>query len=102
MSLWKRARRPNIGARNRELVRVGDPSGVCQTLVKRQKNDAADAEAIAEAAGRRRCALLSQTPGSSLRYGFERGSLCPPAHQLINALVAPREHGVIAPQGVGA
>ena len=72
-------------------------------FVKRQKNDAADAEAIAEAASRptmRFVAVKSETQQSQSMLFRTRDLLVGQRTQLINALRGHlAEYGVIAPQG---
>ena len=56
----------------RELERAGHEVRLIapryvKPFIKRQKNDAADAEAIVEAALRRPCAMSSRSPGNSRR-----------------------------------
>lgn len=73
-------------------------------FVKRQKNDAADAEAIAEAAARpnmRFVALKSSSQQAGAMAFRTRDLLVRQRTQLINALRGHlAEHGVVAPQGV--
>jgi transposase len=73
-------------------------------FVKRQKNDAADAEAIAEAAARpnmRFVALKSSSQQAGAMVFRTRDLLVRQRTQLINALRGHlAEHGVVAPQGV--
>ncbi len=91
-----------IGALGHEVRLV--PPAYVKPFVKRQKNDAADAEAIAEAATRPTMRFVvpktdKQQAGSMVfrtRDLFVRQRT-----QLINALRAHlAEHGVIAPQGI--
>ena len=73
-------------------------------FVKRQKNDAADAEAIAEAAVRpnmRFVEVKSQSQQAGAMVFRTRDLLVRQRTQLINALRGHlAEHGVVAPQGV--
>lgn len=73
-------------------------------FVKRQKNDAADAEAIAEAAVRpnmRFVEVKSQSQQAGAMVFRTRDLLVRQRIQLINALRGHlAEHGVVAPQGV--
>lgn len=73
-------------------------------FVKRQKNDAADAEAIAEAAARpnmRFVALKSSGQQAGAMVFRTRDLLVRQRTQLVNALRGHlAEHGVVAPQGV--
>ena len=91
-----------IGALGHE-VRLIAPAYV-KPFVKRQKNDAADAEAIAEAASRptmRFVAVKSAEKQSSGMTFKTRDLLVRQKTQAINAVRGHlAEHGVIAPQGV--
>jgi transposase len=91
-----------IGALGHE-VRLIAPAYV-KPFVKRQKNDAADAEAIAEAASRptmRFVAVKSAEKQSSGMTFKTRDFLARQKTQAINAVRGHlAEHGVIAPQGV--
>src|SRR6056297_764612 len=94
---WGRA----IGELGHE-VRLIPPIYV-KPFVKRQKNDAADAEAIAEAAGRptmRFVAVKSEAQQAKAMAFRTRDLLVGQRTQLINALRGHlAEHGLIAPQG---
>jgi transposase len=94
---WGRA----IGELGHE-VRLIPPIYV-KPFVKRQKNDAADAEAIAEAAGRptmRFVAVKSEAQQAKAMAFRTRDLLVKQRTQLINALRGHlAEHGLIAPQG---
>ncbi len=83
-------------------VRLIPPSYV-KPFVKRQKNDAADAEAIAEAASRptmRFVAVKTQEQQARAMVVRTRDLLVRQRTQLINALRGHlAEHGVVAPQG---
>jgi transposase len=83
-------------------VRLVPPNYV-KPFVKRQKNDAADAEAIAEAAMRptmRFVALKSERQQARAMAFRTRDLLVRQRTQLINALRGHlAEHGVVAPQG---
>ena len=71
-------------------------------FVKRQKNDAADAEAIAEAARRptmRFVAVKTEEQQARAMLFRTRDLLVRQRTQLINALRGLSEHGVVAPQG---
>jgi transposase len=64
----------------REIMKLGhtvpaDPAGLCEAFLKRQKNDAADAEAIAEAATRptMRFVAVKTEEQQSLAMLFGRG-----------------------------
>jgi transposase len=76
----------------------------CEPYVKRQKNDAADAEAIAEAASRptmRFVAVKAEEQQAQAMVFRTRDLLVRQRTQTINALCGHlAEHGVIAPQGV--
>ena len=80
------------------------PPVYVKPFVKRQKNDAADAEAIAEAAARpnmRFVALKSSGQQAGAMVFRTRDLLVRQRTQLVNALRAHlAEHGVVAPQGV--
>jgi len=90
-----------IGALGHE-VRLIPPIYV-KPFVKRQKNDAADAEAIAEAASRptmRFVAVKSEEQQARSMIFRTRDLLVRQRTQLINALRGHlAEHGVVAPQG---
>ncbi len=94
---WGRA----IGELGHE-VRLIPPIYV-KPFVKRQKNDAADAEAIAEAAGRptmRFVAVKSEAQQAKAMAFRTRDLLVGQRTQLINALRGHlAEHGLVAPQG---
>ncbi|MCX7899204.1 MAG: IS110 family transposase [Methylocystis sp.] len=83
-------------------VRLMPPTYV-KPFVKRQKNDAADAEAICEAAGRSNMRFVElKTPEQQARAMLfrTRDLLVRQRTQLINALRGHlSEHGVVAPQG---
>ena len=106
---WRPARRRTTGgARSRSsgtTVRLIPPIYV-KPFVKRQKNDAADAEAIAEAASRptmRFVALKTEEQQARAMIFRTRDLLVRQRTQLINALRGHlAEHGVVAPQGTGA
>src|SRR4249919_2951167 len=92
----------------RELSRIGHevrliPPAYVKPFVKRQKNDAADAEAIAEAASRptmRFVAVKTEEQQARSMIFRTRDLLVRQRTQLINALRGHlAEHGVIAPQG---
>ncbi len=95
---WGRA----IGALGHE-VRLIAPSYV-KPFVKRQKNDAADAEAIAEAASRptmRFVAVKTETQQAAAMAFRTRDMFVRQRTQTINALRGHlAEHGVIAPAGL--
>src|SRR6202045_673774 len=80
------------------------PPAYVKPFVKRQKNDAADAEAIAEAASRptmRFVAVKSAEKQASGMVFRIRDLLVRQRTQTINALRGHlTEHGIIAPQGV--
>ena len=93
------------GARFRDLgheVRLIPPAYV-KPFVKRQKNDAADAEAICEAASRptmRFVAVKTEEQQARAMLFRTRDLLVRQRTQLINALRGHlAEHGVVAPQG---
>jgi len=93
------------GRAARELgheVRLIPPAYV-KPFVKRQKNDAADAEAIAEAASRptmRFVAVKSEAQQARAMVFRTRDLLIRQRTQLINALRGHlAEHGIVAPQG---
>src|ERR1700741_810554 len=94
---WGRA----IGGLGHE-VRLVPPIYV-KPFVRRQKNDAADAEAIAEAASRptmRFVALKSEEQQARAMLFRTRDLLVRQRTQMINALRGHlSEHGVVAPQG---
>jgi transposase len=79
------------------------PPAYVKPFVKRQKNDAADAEAIAEAASRPTMRFVAvKTAGQQARAMLfrTRDLLVRQRTQLINALRGQlSEHGVVAPQG---
>ena len=79
------------------------PPAYVKPFVKRQKNDAADAEAIAEAASRptmRFVPIKTQEQQARAMIFRTRDLLVRQRTQLINALRGHlAEHGVIAPQG---
>ena len=92
----------------REIGRLGHevrliPPIYVKPFVKRQKNDAADAEAIAEAASRptmRFVAVKSEEQQARSMIFRTRDLLVRQRTQLINALRGHlAEHGVVAPQG---
>ncbi|MBN9066371.1 MAG: IS110 family transposase [Rhizobiales bacterium] len=94
----------------REIGQLGHevrliPPAYVKPFVKRQKNDAADAEAIVEAALRPSMRfVVPKTKGqqASSMIFRTRDLFVRQRTQLINALRAHlAEHGVIAPQGVG-
>ncbi|NKJ02735.1 IS110 family transposase [Novosphingobium sp. SG707] len=80
------------------------PPVYVKPFVKRQKNDAADAEAIAEAAARpnmRFVALKSSGQQAGAMVFRTRDLLVRQRTQLVNALRGHlAEHGVVAPQGM--
>lgn len=94
---WGRA----IGELGHEVRLI--PPVYVKPFVKRQKNDAADAEAIAEAASRphmRFVAVKSQQQQAGAMVFRTRDLLVRQRTQLINALRGHlAEHGVVAPQG---
>jgi transposase len=79
------------------------PPAYVKPFVKRQKNDAADAEAIAEAASRptmRIVAVKSEAQQARAMVFRTRDLLVRQRTQLINALRGHlAEHGIVAPQG---
>jgi transposase len=79
------------------------PPAYVKPFVKRQKNDAADAEAIAEAASRptmRFVAVKTEEQQARAMLFRTRDLLVRQRTQLINALRGQlSEHGVVAPQG---
>ncbi|MGO9942525.1 MAG: IS110 family transposase [Rhodoblastus sp.] len=79
------------------------PPAYVKPFVKRQKNDAADAEAIAEAASRptmRFVAVKTEDQQARAMLFRSRDLLVRQRAQLINALRGHlSEHGVVAPQG---
>src|SRR3954470_7227685 len=83
-------------------VRLVPPAYV-KPFVKHQKNDAADAEAIAEAASRptmRFVAVKSEAQQARAMVFRTRDLLIRQRTQLINALRGHlAEHGIVAPQG---
>ena len=92
----------------REIGKLGHevrliPPIYVKPFVKRQKNDAADAEAIAEAASRptmRFVAVKSEEQQARSMIFRTRDLLVRQRTQLINALRGHlAEHGVVAPQG---
>src|SRR6056297_3296354 len=92
----------------REIGKLGHearliPPVYVKPFVKRQKNDANDAEAIAEAAGRptmRFVAVKSEAQQAKAMAFRTRDLLVGQRTQLINALRGHlAEHGLIAPQG---
>ncbi len=92
----------------REIGRLGHtirliPPAYVKPFVKRQKNDAADAEAIAEAASRptmRFVAVKSAEQQAAAMIFKTRDLLVRQRTQTINALRGHlTEHGIIAPQG---
>ena len=104
---WKRARRRTTGAgRSAELgheVRLIPPIYV-KPFVRRQKNDAADAEAIAEAASRptmRFVAVKTEDQQARAMIFRTRDLLVRQRTQLVNALRGHlAEHGIVAAQGL--
>ena len=93
----------------RELIRLGHearliPPAYVKPFVKRQKNDAADAEAICEAAQRptmRFVAPKSEEQQASAAVFRARDLLVRQRTQLINALRGlVAEHGWVAPKGL--
>jgi transposase len=83
------------------MVRLVPPIYV-KSFVKRQKNDAADAEAIVEAASRpmRFVAVKSEAPQARAMLFRTRDLLVRQRTQLINALRGHlAEHGVVAARG---
>lgn len=91
-----------IGALGHEVRLV--PPAYVKPFVKRQKNDAADAEAIAEAASRPTMRFVEpKTTGQQARAMVfrTRDLFVRQRTQSINALRAHlAEHGIVAPQGV--
>lgn len=91
-----------IGALGHEVRLV--PPAYVKPFVKRQKNDAADAEAIAEAARRPTMRFVEpKTPQQQARAMVfrSRDLFVRQRTQTINALRAHlAEHGIVAPQGV--
>ena len=92
----------------REIEKLGHsvrliPPVYVKPFVKRQKNDAADAEAIAEAASRptmRFVAVKTEAQQARAMLFRTRDLLVRQRTQLINALRGHlAEHGVVAPQG---
>lgn len=92
----------------REIEKLGHsvrliPPAYVKPFVKRQKNDAADAEAIAEAASRptmRFVAVKTEAQQARAMLFRTRDLLVRQRTQLINALRGHlAEHGVVAPQG---
>ena len=92
----------------REIIRLGHtvrliPPAYVKPFVKRQKNDTADAEAIAEAASRptmRFVEVKSEEQQARAMLFRTRQMFVRQRTQLINALRGHlAEHGVIAPQG---
>ncbi len=79
------------------------PPAYVKPFVKRQKNDAADAEAIYEAASRptmRFVAVKTETQQACVKLFRTRDLMVCQRTQLINALRGHlAEHGVVAPQG---
>ena len=94
---WGRA----IGKLGHEVRLI--PAAYVKPFVKRQKNDAADAEAIAEAASRptmRFVAVKTEDKQARAMLFRTRDILVRQRTQLINALRGHlAEHGVVAPQG---
>lgn len=93
----------------REIERLGHavrlmPPIYVKPFVKRQKNDAADAEAIAEAASRptmRFVAIKTEAQQARAMLFRTRDLLVRQRTQTINALRGHlAEHGVVAPQGI--
>ena len=80
------------------------PPRLSSTLLRRQKNDAADAEAIAEAASRpsmRFVALKSEDQQAQAMLFRTRDLLVRQRTQLVNALRGHlAEHGIVAAQGI--
>lgn len=92
----------------REIEKLGHtvrliPPAYVKPFVKRQKNDAADAEAVAEAASRptmRYVAVKTEEQQARAMLFRTRDLLVRQRTQLINALRGHlAEHGVVAPQG---
>lgn len=92
----------------REIEKLGHfvrliPPAYVKPFVKRQKNDAADAEAISEAASRptmRFVAVKTEAQQARAMLFRTRDLLVRQRTQLINALRGHlAEHGVVAPQG---
>ena len=79
------------------------PPVYVKPFVRRQKNDAADAEAIAEAASRpsmRSVAVKTEEQQAQAMHFRTRDLLVQQRTQLVNALRGHlAEHGVVAPQG---
>jgi transposase len=103
---WKPARRRTVG---RELIALGHeaklmPPAYVKAYVKRNKNDAADAEAICEAVTRpsmRFVPVKDIDQQSVLMMHRARNLLIRQRTMLVNALRAHlAEFGVIAPQGL--
>ena len=94
-----------LGARHRRFGTRGsfDPAAYVKPFVKRQKNDAADAEAICEAASRptmRFVEVKTEDQQARAMLFRTRELLVRQRTQLINALRGNlAEHGVVAPQG---